>query len=70
MMPEMGGLELVARLKESRPSIRVLMMSGYTEQSATTRFGLEEQAFIEKPFATTDLLAAMHRVLNEAPATS
>ncbi|MEX2109053.1 MAG: ATP-binding protein [Gemmatimonadaceae bacterium] len=64
MMPEMGGLELVARLRETRPEIRVLMMSGYTEQTSASRFGISEQPFIEKPFAAADLLAAVQRVLH------
>jgi PAS domain S-box-containing protein len=64
MMPEMGGLEMVARLRKTRPDIRVLMMSGYTEQTSASRFGLSEQPFIEKPFAAADLLAAVQRVLH------
>lgn len=59
MMPEMGGLELAARLKEARPEIRVLMMSGYTEQTTTSRFGNSEHPFIEKPFSTANLLTAL-----------
>lgn len=31
MMPEMGGLELLGRIKESRPETPVVMMSAYYE---------------------------------------
>jgi nitrogen-specific signal transduction histidine kinase len=65
MMPDMGGLEIVQLLAETRPEIRVLMMSGYTEQTAKSQLSLSEHAFIEKPFASADLLAAIHRVLHE-----
>ena len=66
MMPEMGGLEMVVKLRATRPGILVLMMSGYTEQTTASRFGLSEQPFIEKPFATADLLAAVQRVLHSS----
>jgi PAS domain S-box-containing protein len=64
MMPEMSGLEMVSRLRQTRPDIRVLMMSGYTEKMSASRFGLSDQPFIEKPFAAADLLAAVQRVLH------
>jgi PAS domain S-box-containing protein len=64
MMPEMGGLELVARLRETRPDIAALMMSGYTEVAGAHRFGLAEQPYIEKPFAAADLISAVQKVLH------
>lgn len=64
MMPEMGGLELVSRLRKTRPDMSVLMMSGYTEQATAERFGLTALPFIEKPFASADLLTAIQRVLH------
>ncbi len=64
MMPEMGGLELVSRLRKTRPDLRVLMMSGYTEQTTAERFGLSSLPFIEKPFPAADLLDAIHVVLH------
>jgi two-component system cell cycle sensor histidine kinase/response regulator CckA len=64
MMPEMGGLELVSRLRKARPEISVLMMSGYTEQVTDTSVSLTALPFIEKPFASADLLAEIQRVLH------
>ncbi len=64
MMPEMGGLELVSRLRKTRPEISVLMMSGYTEQVTVPSFGLTALPFIEKPFASADLLTEIQRVLH------
>ncbi|HEV2017461.1 MAG TPA: PAS domain S-box protein [Gemmatimonadaceae bacterium] len=64
MMPEMGGLELVSRLRKARPDMSVLMMSGYTEEATAERFGLTALPFIEKPFASADLLTEIQRVLH------
>ena len=64
MMPEMGGLELVTRLRKTRPDMSFLMMSGYTEQASPERFGLTPLPFIEKPFAAAALLAAIQLLLH------
>ncbi len=64
MMPEMGGLELASRLGKERPEIRVLLMSGYTEQATSARFDLAAQPFIEKPFASADLLTTIQLLLH------
>jgi PAS domain S-box-containing protein len=64
LMPEMGGAELVRRLKEARPNIGVLLMSGYTEDLAPTGPANEDEFFIEKPFTSADLLGRIRQALN------
>jgi len=64
MMPEMGGAELVPRLKEIRPGIRVLVMSGYTEEIARTALDAHQHGFIEKPFTTVALLNRVREMLS------
>ncbi len=61
VMPEMGGSDLATRLGELRPGIKVLYMSGYTDD-AIVRQGLVAQGmhFLQKPF-TPDALAAKVR---------
>jgi PAS domain S-box-containing protein len=60
VMPEMNGSQLVERVLEARPGIRVLFMSGYTDDEVMRRGVIDGQtAFLQKPF-TPDLLA--HRV--------
>jgi FixJ family two-component response regulator len=56
----MSGLELAARLKEQRPSLRVIYMSGYP-QEVITHQGLvtSELELIEKPFTREALLRAV-----------
>jgi two-component system cell cycle sensor histidine kinase/response regulator CckA len=63
MMPEMGGAELVKRLKKDRPDIGVLMMSGYTENLASAGPTDVADRFIEKPFTTADLLLGIRTAL-------
>ena len=73
MMPEMGGLELARQLREKRPAIAVLMMSGYTEEAPARGFPSVDLPFIEKPFAAADLLTAIDAALHpetEAPVLS
>jgi signal transduction histidine kinase len=60
VMPEMNGSQLVEKVLEARPGIRVLFMSGYTDDEVMRRGVIDGQtAFLQKPF-TPDLLA--HKV--------
>ncbi len=63
MMPEMGGRELVRRLRERRPELAVLIMSGYTEELMPTTLQGGNQLFIEKPFNIADLLIAVRKAM-------
>ncbi|MBI4545657.1 MAG: PAS domain S-box protein [Gemmatimonadetes bacterium] len=68
VMPEMSGRELARRLAARDPEIRVLYMSGYTDD-AIVRHGVLEAgiAFLQKPF-TPELLAQTTRQVLDAPA--
>ncbi|HEV7836663.1 MAG TPA: response regulator, partial [Gemmatimonadaceae bacterium] len=65
LMPEMGGGELVKRVRKDRPDISVLMMSGYTEDLAPTGQAGNNHFFIEKPFTSAALLLGVRSALNK-----
>ena len=71
VMPGKSGAELVEQLTVERPGIRVLYMSGYTDD-AILRHGVLEAGvnFIQKPFAPDELSRKVRDVLDQGPATS
>lgn len=66
-MPGMSGPALAERLVQSRPEVRVLYMSGYTDDFIA-RDGLTnvDVLFIQKPFAAGDLTQMVRMILGEA----
>ncbi|HUI84265.1 MAG TPA: ATP-binding protein [Candidatus Binatia bacterium] len=63
-----GGHELARRLAERYPAIRVLFMSGYTEDSAARREILfRGSPFLQKPFSVAELATAVHDLLASQP---
>jgi CheY-like chemotaxis protein len=69
IMPEMTGRELADRLRESRPSIKVLYVSGYTADVIGREGVLEKGVdYLPKPFTPADLAAKVREVLGQAKA--
>jgi PAS domain S-box-containing protein len=71
VMPQMGGLELVERLTPLRKNLRVIYMSGYTDD-AIVRHGLidDRLEFIQKPFTPDALARKVRTALESAPGES
>jgi PAS domain S-box-containing protein len=66
VMPEMNGRELAEQLAVSRTGMRVLFMSGYTEDTILKRGILTgEVNFIEKPFSKKSLLSTVREALDD-----
>ena len=63
-MPRMNGEECFWELRQIRPDVKVILISGYNKQEATSSFvgrGLSD--FVAKPFVAADLLAAVSNAL-------
>jgi signal transduction histidine kinase/CheY-like chemotaxis protein len=65
VMPKMSGMELVRRLKEIRPDVRVLFMSGYSVYSN----GDPEKEFpdvpvLQKPFSSISLVEMVRKTID------
>lgn len=71
VMPSMGGGELSTHLTRLVPSLRVLYMSGFTEDE-TVREGVEQSmaAFLPKPFSPSTLVQTVRQVLDESGPTT
>jgi PAS domain S-box-containing protein len=66
IMPQMGGVEMMARLHEMHPHLRVLFLSGYSEDMLTTEgVILPEVHFLQKPFTRGELARAVREVLDQ-----
>jgi two-component system, cell cycle sensor histidine kinase and response regulator CckA len=69
VMPEMSGRELVQTLRCRRPDLKVLYVSGYTDDEVLQRGVIgPEVAFMRKPFAAEDLVKRVRSLLDGAPA--
>ncbi|HTZ32680.1 MAG TPA: PAS domain S-box protein, partial [Methylomirabilota bacterium] len=69
VMPGIGGRELAVSIQRHRPKIRVLFMSGYTENVITSGGMLEEGlSFLQKPFSPAVLVQKIREAL--APASA
>jgi len=71
VMPGMDGRSLAERVLEANPGVRVLFMSGYTDDRLQThRVHGDEVRLLTKPFTQEELVREVRDVLETAPAAS
>ncbi len=65
VMPDMSGYELAQRMTSAHPDMKVLYLSGYTDDTVVRHGVLDRSmAFLQKPFTTHGLLRKVREVLD------
>ncbi len=65
MLPDQSGPALFRKAIESRPSMRFVLCSGYTEQESGGKDTIEtEYPFLAKPYTLNELLQAIYNALH------
>ena len=65
VLPGLNGREIAKRVGSLRPEVKVLFMSGYTDDALIHDHGFEETfAFLQKPFSSVALAAKIREVLD------
>ena len=68
VMPEMGGREMVERVRAHHPAMKVLFMSGYSERAVTSDGTMPPgTGFVEKPFTVEQLIRRTREILDGQP---
>ena len=64
MMPQMSGDELARRLRQSHPGIKILYLTGFSDNLFKEKVTLwEEEAYLDKPCSIKSLLQAVSLLL-------
>ena len=67
VMPGMNGQQLADQLELMRPGMRVLFVSGYTDDAVLMKgMALDERAFLQKPFTSLELARRVRVVLDQS----
>jgi hypothetical protein len=65
IMPGPSGVDLAEQLRGVRPDIRVLFMSGYTDNAIIREGKLgDSAAFLQKPFTPEELLRKLRQIID------
>jgi len=66
VMPRMRGPELARRIQQKLPHVKVVFISGYTEEIHGTTNAIGENSFLQKPFSRAQLLQKLADALHSA----
>ncbi len=65
IMPHMFGIELARHIGETHQGIKIIMISGYTENAPILdSSAMDESSFLQKPFLPSALLNRVREVLD------
>ncbi len=64
VMPGGGGPDLAKAVLETRPDLRVIYMSGYTDRVLSEELIAEQATFLQKPFSLEHLVSKIRSLLN------
>jgi signal transduction histidine kinase/CheY-like chemotaxis protein len=71
VLPGLGGIDLAKRLREMRPELKVLLMSGYTDRDVGSLAGESRNiAFMQKPFTPDTLTRHVAELLDGTETTA
>jgi two-component system cell cycle sensor histidine kinase/response regulator CckA len=66
IMPQMGGVQLMEHLHALHPDLKVLFLSGYTQDALTANGTIiPDVHFLQKPFTRGELARAVRQTLGE-----
>lgn len=66
-MPGISGADLVARLKQIRPNVKILLTSGYSHVAALPLFAnLQVDGFVPKPYVPKQIVEIVSRAIFSA----
>jgi two-component system, cell cycle sensor histidine kinase and response regulator CckA len=63
IMPNMGGVELARRVSRIEPNVRILFMSGYSDDPLVRSIERSPALFLAKPFTAPTLLDKVREML-------
>jgi two-component system cell cycle sensor histidine kinase/response regulator CckA len=65
LMPELGGPDMLRELRRTRPALRVLFISGYTDLQSLSDDGIgaDRMRYLPKPFSTEQFMEAVRGAL-------
>jgi len=65
VMPRMSGSDLARHLSRTRPSLRVMLMSGYTDDPVVRSVDRSSVVFLAKPFTAAALKEKVREALDQ-----
>jgi two-component system cell cycle sensor histidine kinase/response regulator CckA len=64
MLPGVNGNELADSISAARPGIKVLFLSGYTEDIVEEHLSFQDTRFLQKPFTPAGLVQEVWQLLS------